>query len=216
MAKNLLEKFLSLHHYLIFKYIGPKMRADSLKDLMNLSFVLFEKIAYKFEIIVSFYLKIYEEMVEKEIKMSDVSSEDSVLVIGGGSIPITPMLISTKTGANVTSIDIDQKAIKLSSKFIENLSIKNKIKFEHADGSNYPVERFNVIFLSYGVKGEKEVLSHLSSNMIPKARLVFRTTLDFINNKNKIDFLHLFNVKNHVCSKSLGRIDSFLLYKKNN
>ena len=148
--------------------------------------------------------------------MSNIKSKDLVLVIGGGSLPVTPALVTIKTKANIVVIDIDQKAIKKSSKFINDLNLKEKIKLEHADGLNYPVEKFSVIFVVYGMKREKKVLNYLSNNMNQRARIIFRTTLDALNSKKKdrIDLSSIFNVKDHISSESLGRVDSFLLCKK--
>jgi precorrin-6B methylase 2 len=184
---------------------------------MDLLFVLFEKTAQRFDFLISYYLDIYDEMLENEIKLSNITSKDSVLVIGGGSLPVTPLLIAMKTNANVVSIDIDQKAVVISSKFIDNLGLKDKIMLEHNDGLFYPIEKFDAIFVVYGVKKEKEILNYLSNNMSPTTRIIFRTTPNVLNNKkNQMDLSSIFEVKNHAQSESLGYVDSLLLCKKKN
>jgi protein-L-isoaspartate O-methyltransferase len=97
-------------------------------------------------------------MVEKEIKMAKINSDDLVLVIGCGSLPTTTVLISMKTGANVVSVDVDKKSIRDAAQYIKNLHLGDKIKLKHANGLNYSVKNFDVIFVLYGITKQEEML----------------------------------------------------------
>ena len=121
-----------------------------------------------------------------------------------------------KTKARIVSIDKDLKAISRASKFIKTLDLQNVIKLEHADALYFPVENFDVIFVLYGVRQQKEILNYLSNNMNDRARIVFRTTTDSRGRiqGGRIDLSNLFEIKNHIKSETLGQTDSFLLYKK--
>ena len=88
---------------------------------------------------------------------------------------------------------------------------------EHNDGLFYPIERFDAIFVVYGIKNEKEILNYLSDNMNHTSRIIFRTILRTLNNKkNQMDLSSIFEIKNHTQSESLGHIVSLLLCKKKN
>jgi len=194
------------------------MHAGLLKNFVDSCFAIFEKIAYRFDFLAQFYLKIFEELVENEIKILDISKKNSVLVIGGGSVPVTPILIAMKTDANIESIDFNQKAIIDSKKVIESFEIKNKIKIIHAHGQSYSLERFDVIFIVYGIKWEKELLSHIAKNMKETTQVIFRTTVTTDKTKEDkiISLSKLFDVKKVVRTKSFGQTDSILLKKKIN
>jgi len=216
MAKSVTERFLSFARYIFFERISPKFNAAFFKNFMDYAYIVFEKFAYSFEVLSSNYLKLYYEFVEKEIKMAHISKKSKILVIGCGALPATALLVSIKTNANIVSIDYDPKAIHKASNFIENLKPKPNIKIEYADGLKYPIEKFDVIFVSYGVKRQIEILKHLSKNIDKNTRVIFRTTQDILNqNFGGIKFLsELFVVKDLLSSESIYTCDSYLLAKK--
>ena len=211
------EKFLSLIQHIWFREIGTKLRTNMFKIFFDKLFVIFEKAGSKFDIISNNYLKMYDEIVEKEIKMANVSMKDSVLVIGCGPLPATSALVSLKTRANIVSVDNDSIAVKEASKYIKKLNLEKLIQIEHADGFNYSLEKFNLIFVLYGINDPKKILELIAKKMNKDARVVFRTTIDF-QGKTLGETFNLsdhFIIKNCVRSESMGSVDSFLLLKKN-
>ena len=216
MPSRVIEKFFSYAYNNFFKQIGTKIRAGLLKNLMDKLFVLFEKIGSKFDVISANYLKLYHEMVEKEIKMAKINSDDRVLVIGCGSLPTTTVLISMKTGASIVSVDIDKKSIREAAKYIKNLHLGGKIKLEHVNGLDYSVKNFDVIFVLYGTTRQEEILEYLANNMGDNSRIIFRTSTDLQDKKHKyrIDLSKYFLVRNNVLSGSFASIESYLLLKK--
>jgi len=217
MVKRIFEKFFSLTQYIIFRQIGTKLEVSSLKKLMDSLFVFFEKIGHKFDIISFNYLKMYDEMVEKEIKMADISPEDHILVIGCGPLPVTSVLLAIKTKAIIASIDNNHKAIKEALQYIKNHNLENRINLECADGLNYSVKKFDLIFVLYGVKQQKEILKYLANNVGNKIRVIIRSTTDICDKilGENTELSQFFVVKDSTRSGSLGAIDSFLLLKKN-
>lgn len=216
MFEKIITKSFSIIQYLIFTIIAHKLQAELLKNFVDKTFVNFEKIACKFNFLATAYLKIYEELVKNEIKISNITEKDKVLVIGGGSVPATPILITKKTGAKVEAIDFDKKAIIESKKYIKTLKLENKINIIFAKGQSYPVKIFDVIFIVYGITLENEVLFYIAKNMKKSARIIYRTTIKpyDIKKDNKKDFSDLFDIKKVIRTKSLGQTDSVLLGKK--
>jgi len=216
MLRRITEGFFSLFIYIFYRQIGTKFRTDVLKFFWDIFFVVLEKIGFKFDVISSNYIKLYDDIVEKEICMAKISSKDRILVIGCGSLPATTALIAMKTKAEITTIDTDLKAAHEASYFFKNLNLECQITVEHADGLKYPISKFDVIFVLYGVQQQKEILNYLAENMQDTTKIIFRTVCDTqgrLSNKS-IDVSRLFLVKDHVSSEYLGSVDSLLLLKK--
>ena len=216
MLRRITEGFFSLFIYIFYRQIGTKFRTDALKFFWDIFFVVLEKIGFKFDVISSNYIKLYDDIVEKEICMAKISSKDRILVIGCGSLPATTALIAMKTKAEITTIDTDLKAAHEASYFFKNLNLERQITVEHADGLKYPISKFDVIFVLYGVQQQKEILNYLAENMQDTTKIIFRTVWDTqgrLSNKS-IDVSRLFLVKDHVSSEYLGSVDSLLLLKK--
>lgn len=216
MLRRITEGFFSLFIYIFYRQIGTKFRTDALKFFWDIFFVVLEKIGLKFDVISSNYLKLYEDIVEKEICMAKISSKDRILVIGCGSLPATTALIAMKTKAEIATIDIDSRAVHEASYFFKNLNLERQITVEHADGLKYPINKFDVIFVLYGVQQQKEILNYLAENMQDTTKIIFRTVCDTQGrlSNDSIDVSRLFLVKDHVSSEYLGSVDSLLLLKK--
>jgi 2-polyprenyl-3-methyl-5-hydroxy-6-metoxy-1,4-benzoquinol methylase len=216
MTKTITDRFFSFAQQIFYKGISPKFRTGSLKTFMDSMYIFFEKFALHFDILSSYYLRLYDELVEKEVNMAKVTSDDLILVIGCGSLPATSLLIAMKTKAKIVSIDIDNEAIHNASWFIKHLNFEDRMKTENVDGLHYPVQRFDVIFVLYGVKQQKEILKYLSHNMKKNARVIYRTTDDVQKEilGGSLYLSTLFHVENRVRSEKLYSMESYLLLKK--
>jgi len=213
----MIEKYILTFKNLIFQHIGSKLKLGSLKLVINISFVFFEKIAFKFPKISSIYLDMYEEIVEKELSMINPSKEDSILVIGSGTLPATPIIIARKTNAKITAIDIDENAVKDARKYIKNLNLEENINVENGNGVNFSLIDFDIIFMLYGMRQQKEMIDNLSKNITQSTKVILRTILK--DGKAIIDDVYLdlseyFVIDKHVQSQCFGIVDSILLEKK--
>ena len=216
MSTSIIERVLSSLQTLIFKQIGKKITTNALKNIMDLLFILFEKIGCKFKVISEIYIKMYKEIVAKELAMAKISIQDRVLVIGSGSLPATPILIVQNTHAQTISIDKNRSAVKEATSYVKHHHLEQILKIECADGFQYPLEQFTVIFVLYGVKQPSKMLDHLAKHINQNTRVVYRTITDpqgKIMDKT-LDFSTSFHIKDHVHSATLGSFDSFLLIKK--
>ena len=216
MSLNLTKKFLSFAQRIFFEELGSKFDAKDFKKIMDFLYVIFEKICIKFKTISLYYMQLYQELIDKEIKMANISKPDKVLVIGCGSLPTTSVLIFNKTGSDVTGIDIDPLAIKNASGYLERIEIKDNIKLELADGLTYPIDKYDVIFVLYGIRKHQDILQLIAKNMKESSRVVFRTSIsDEVELKNDTKMLSKwFDVKSHIVSKTLFPVGSYLLLKQ--
>lgn len=216
MLRRITEGIFSLFNYIFYQQIGMKFRTDALKFFWDFFFVVLEKAGLQFDVISSNYMKLYEDIVEKEVGMAQIKSTDAVLVIGCGSLPATTALIALKTHAALTTIDIDKKAVDEAKNFFKKFDLKRHIIVEHANGLGYPLKPFDVIVVLYGVQQQNELLRYLAENMNESSKIIFRTVCDAegqLCNKS-IDVSEFFVVKDHVGSEYLGSVDSLLLMKK--
>jgi precorrin-6B methylase 2 len=217
MVLLVIKKSIISFKNIIFQHIGSKISPGSLKLFIDISFAFFEKIAYKFEKISSVYLEIYDEMVRKELNMIKINNKNNILVIGSGTLPATPILVAHKTKAKITAIDIDEKAVKKSTEYIKNLNLQDKINVRLGDGVTYPLKDFDTIFILYGIRKKREMISHLSKNVEKSTKIILRTILK--DGKAKIDDTYIdlseyFKIKDSAQSHSFGIVDSILLEKK--
>lgn len=216
MTNGVIERFLSFAKYIFFEVVSPKFNAATFKNYMDYSYIILEKLAYSFDVLSSNYLKLYEELIEKEIKMAKITNDANILVIGCGSLPATTALIGLKIKANIVSIDYDAKAIKKATIFIKNLNPKSNIKIEYADGLTYPIEKFDVIFVLYGVKKQKKILESLSQKIGKSTKIIYRTNQDALDQLvGGTSFLsNLYCIEDTFSSESIYTSDSYLLTKK--
>lgn len=207
MSDRITNKILKFSRKVFFEDISPKYRKDLLKGIMDFSYILFEKIAIKFNIISLSYLNLYSDIVDKEIKMAEINLNDKILVIGCGAIPSTSILISKKTNATIIAIDKDFNAIDKAKTFLSNIDY-NEIELEYANGLNYDVNKFNVIFILYGVKNLNEILIYLYKKIKNDTKIIVR-----LNEEKNKNIFYKFHILKKVKSKYLGQVYSYLLKK---
>lgn len=208
MNTNIVNKLLSYSRKIFYEKISPKYKKNQLKLVMDFLYVIFEKFAIKFNIISLNYLDLYAELVQKEIKMAKITSNDSILVIGCGTLPSTSLLIYEKTNAKVVAIDKDKNAIRGAKSFLSNIKINDKIILKNADGLNYPLNDFDIIFILYGVKKLEKIIDYLYKKANENAKIIIRAN-DQIDEK----IFNKFKIINKVESKYLGEVNSYLIMK---
>jgi precorrin-6B methylase 2 len=215
MASSLLLRLFSFAQTIVFQDIGNKFPTKSVKPLMDLGFIIFEKMGVNFPVIADIYLKFYDNVVKEEAHLASISSRDQVLVIGSGSLPATPILIARHTGARVVTIDRDPTAVKIGTRFIHNINLDKQLTVAYGEGLTYPAKDFTVVFLMYGVKNTQAVIDSLPQRISDGCRVVIRLMSDEHHHiVDPLDLTSRFTIKNQVHTTALGSFDTFLLEKK--
>ena len=215
MPSSLLDRFFSLAQAIVFKDIGNKFPTKSVKPIMDLGFIIFEKMGVKFPVIATIYLKFYESTVTAETRLAQITPGDRVLVIGSGSLPATPILIARTTGSKVVTIDRDPKAVKIGTRFTHSINLDKQLTVSYGEGLTYPARDFTVVFLMYGVKNTQAVIDSLPSRISDNCRVVIRLMSDEHHHiVDPLDLTTHFTIKNQVHTTALGSFDTFLLEKK--
>ena len=162
------------------------------------------------------YLDFYKPIIENEIALANISNKDKILHIGSGPIPATPIYIVKKTNADVTTIDKDLKSIKKAQALISKLKLSDKILIVHSYALNFPLDKFNLIIVSLGLKKYYDVIKYISQNMRIDARLIVRTNSSFDGNLVEKDLFlkDIFKLEKIIPQKKNGLMVSVLLFKK--
>lgn len=200
------------------KKISVKLDAHKLKFLVDLLFILSEKIIVKLEKLLPFYLDFYETMVENEIKLANIYKNDKILHIGCGPIPATSILLMKKTNADVTSIDNNLESVKQAKILLSKIGLSDKIQILHANALNFSIKNFDIIIVSQGVKPYNLVLKNIAEELDDKTHVIFRTSSTYDRQLTERDtFLKdIFVVEDIIPQEKNGLMISVLLSRKTN
>lgn len=138
-------------------------------------FSFLEFLALKIKPVYNLLMSWRKPVFIKEVKMAKITSKDKVLLIGGGILPSESMIITQETNANVVTIDNNKRACKHAEAFIKKTGLSDKIKIKHADGADFPVNNFDVVFIAISVWPIDTVFKNLSRNLRKGARILCKS-----------------------------------------
>jgi len=175
---------------------------------------------YNFLELLSTRINIFEKLLMNwrkpvflnEIKLANIVENDKVLLIGCGIFPSEAMLIADQTKANVVCIDNSINAVNIAKKIVEKKGLSELVKIEYADGINYSVGDFDVIFIAINVWPIDLVFRNLSKNIKINTRVLCKSLkndiLDVLENE---ELLESFRLESKLENP---KTQSFLLIKK--
>lgn len=199
----------------LLKNISRNLKAFSLKKVSDYIFIIIEKIVVKFPSLLSAYIVYYEDIVDNEIRLAEITKTDAVLHIGCGSLPSTSLLIAQKTGSETIGIDKVPSSVQDAQYCVRILHQESRIQIHQANALDYPMDSSDVIIVSQGIEPRYEVLTHIAHTMQPNTRVLFRTFSSEdggITSQDKI-LSNLFTVKTTVLHPQHGLLMSILLAK---
>lgn len=196
--------------------IVVKLDPHKLKKFTDLGFIFIEKFIINLDKLYSLYFDFYKEMIENEIILADISKNDKVLHIGCGPIPVTSILIAKKTGAQITAIDTNSRSVKQALRILSVLKISDKIQISHANALNFPLEPFDLIIVSQGIRPYNETLEYIAKSIKRETQVVFRTSSSSTGKLSDNDMFlkDIFIIKNIFPQKQNALLISVLLLKK--
>jgi precorrin-6B methylase 2 len=184
---------------------------------MDMFYFYFEVIASHFDIINEYYLKLYLDITTNEIQLAKITASDYVLIIGSGSLPMTPILVAKETKAKVHTVDKDEKAVKNAQNYIKRFHLSDKISVSNEDACMMDMSAYDVIFILYGIHGLDKVCSAIARSVRSSTRIIYRVPPDsddvlFTSHP----FLDSFSIKDEKITPSIGGVVSLLLKRKKN
>jgi len=154
---------------------------------------------------------------KKSIKDESEYLSEPLLFVGGGAIPISPILISEHNINNITIMDIDEEAKIIGEKIIKKLKLNFDFIIDDAiKYNNY--SKFNCIFIALEagitINQKKEIFNNINKQISSKETVIVRSskTDDFIDVSNIIynyfkiiDEIDIFNglSKSYICKKEI-------------
>jgi len=219
MSKKIIVHCLSWWYHLVFQRLPEVFPANTAKGIMDPFFVCMEKILVKFPFLFHQYIAVYDDMVTQESQLVSLNDDDdSILVVGCGSLPATCLLLAKQTKAKITGIDYDASAIKYAIDINQQNKDKGTIQLIHADGLTYSPTKYSVIFLLYGIKVHKEILRTYANILTSKTRIIYRTVehLQEQDSEWYQELHHLYTIRGCHTTSSFGSIASYLLVPKKN
>lgn len=113
-----------------------------------------------------------EFTVKREIHDYEMTSQDHILFVGSGSMPITAFTIAKEIGAKITCVDIDTEALDLSKEVAKKL-VFHDITFEN-DLSTLPLEKYSHVIIASLVPLKCEILEKIRRELSISTKLILR------------------------------------------
>jgi protein-L-isoaspartate O-methyltransferase len=155
-----------------------------------------------------------EPVLSREIQMLNIHPSEKVLHLGCGAFPSASISIAKKMRTNVVGIDNNYIAMTLARSYIKKKHLSDVITIEYGDGTNYPAQDFDIIYIAINVWPIDQVLFHLAQTMKPTARILCKGSHQDINALlKKKDFQSQFSISSILENR---KSQSFLLKKNVN
>jgi len=189
---------------------------EKFKSISAIFFIIFEKTIVNLDKFLPIYMRFYEKMVTDERKIANISQEKKLLHIGSGPIPATLIIISKKTNADTTGVDINKQSVQKSKKFLKKHYPSLNVKIINKDGADLDFKHYDVILISDGVSNINQILKNIYKSVNKKTQIIFRKTIrDKENFSFNEEFLNKnFKIKKIKTHSSYGNLSSVFLSKK--
>lgn len=174
------------------------------RKLLCLFFYILEILSLKNRLAHRIYLKWIGEIFVDEFRMAEITPEDQVLHIGCGCLPTTAVLVAKESHAKVVAIDNNPKAIHGAREFVSQQHLTDYITIDYGDGTTYPLDSFDVIFIAMNVTPVEAVFHHIATNAKSQVRIICRDfgsgVIHLLQNQ---EFLPIFSIQSvHLYSKT--------------
>lgn len=211
MIKKKLQAFLSF----LLNDVSDKFDAIALKSIVDKLFIITEKIIIHFPKFLPFYINYYQDIIDQEIKLANITSKSLILHVGCGSIPASSMLLAQKTNASVVGIDRDAHAIKKAKMCIKTLHLSDKITVKKKDATKINLSSFDVILISQGIMPKQLFLQQLSKKISNNQLVILRSFSQHQSLDDHDNFLKdYYFIKDIFCHTTHGSTTSVILQKK--
>ena len=126
------------------------------------------------------------------MELAGIDNNDSVLFIGGGSIPCTALQMASMTGARVMIIDVDPVAVEGANKIISKLNLSHRVKARLISGQKINAGDFSVIHIARQAMPHDEIMENITNKLSDDTRILLRSNLFCFEKLRKI---HVDNCK---------------------
>jgi len=175
-----------------------------------------EVMAAKTKVIYWLASKYYKDIVQKEIALANITSNDNVLFVGGGICPLTAILLHQETGAKITVIDNDSHCIPKAQATVNCLGLADFIRVIHQDGGNadFSLTEYSIIHFAMQVTPMWHVFSQIERRVVSGTKLLVRRPKKGVCKLYSHLFFHSCKNCRSATHKKTCNVGSTLLYVK--
>jgi len=153
------------------------------------------------------YMRWIGDIFVDEFHMARVTAQDKVLHIGCGPLPTMSVLAAKETQSKIVAIDINRNALQHAKHYIAKQHLSDTINVVYGDGTTYPVNSFDVIFIATNVTPVEGVFRNLTIGAKSQARIVCRDlghgVTHLLQNQEFSPYFSIKQTQSHQKSSSL-------------
>jgi len=192
------------------------MDCHKLKFVIDIIFIISEKIFSKLDKLLPVYIQYYQELIQAEIELAQITEKHKILNIGSGSIPASCILLAKETTTKIIGIDKNLESVKRSQKILSRLNLEGRVEIIHANAMNFPMNDSDIIIITNGINPYHELLERVAKDMRNDATVVFRTFSHHNEEVAPKDYFlkKFFTIGQKTYHKKSRSLVSVLLYKK--
>ena len=158
----------------------------------------------------------YHDVVQNEIVLANITSDDNILCIGGGICPFSAILFHQATGAKVTVIDSNNCCVDKARQIIKRLGLSKSVKVICQDGGSAALSfaKYSVVHFALQVSPMETVFPYVEKRVAPNTRLLVRRPKKHLGKLYSClpsPLLHSCPLTTHKKARNIG---STLLYIK--
>jgi hypothetical protein len=121
------------------------------------------------------YYERYPILVGNEVRLAGFSAGDRVVFIGGGPLPLTPMLLNTCYGVEGTSVQIAPQIAALSERVLVKLGFDSAIDVVCGDESALADLKYEGVIVGASAEPKKRVFRIVQNLVAPETKVLYRT-----------------------------------------
>jgi len=110
----------------------------------------------------------------REYKLFDIKPTDKILHIGSGSFPLSEMILSRIVDTKVIGIDKNPVTIRRAKEVIRRRTLEDSIEILEGDGTNYPMENFDIVIISSCAQPKIPILNHVFKDLDRGNKVILR------------------------------------------
>ncbi len=117
----------------------------------------------------------YQKLIQNEHEIVNFTSNEKVVFIGGGPLPITLIMLNRLYGVQCISIEIIPEIAALSRKLIEKLGLSHYIKVIVGDETQLDNLDYNLVMVAAFAEPKKKVFNNIKKHVRQFVPLIYRT-----------------------------------------
>ena len=156
----------------------------------------------------------YRNVIQNEIDLADITNNDHVLCIGGGTCPFSAILFHQITGAEVTVIDNCKDCVREARHIIDRLGLGAHVHAVCQDGGSmdFSLSGFSVVHFALQVFPMDFVFPQVRKQVVPGTKLLVRRPKAAFNKVYSQLTASLLNCCRCITHQKACNIGSTLLY----